>query len=227
MNHRTLFAAAIVLLLSACAPTPVAPVSQPAPTPTVASTATPTHTPTVAPTATPESASAVVFPIADYLARRTFKVFGQYVQDRFRGYHTGDDIEYGDISGEVPVYAITDGQVVVRQWVSGYGGVLVIRYRINGKTISALYGHLKLSSAKAVGSKIKKGETIAILGDANSHDTDGERKHLHFQLWEGTAIRFAGYVATKNGLKDYLDPMQFFEQHGLNVTSPTKTMSPS
>lgn len=217
MLQRAVLFSIILLLLSGCTRTVV--ISQPTPL-----ASAPQPTPVASPTLTPE-VSMVVFPIADYLARRTFKVFGQYVQDRFTGYHTGDDIEYGDIPGDVPVYAIADGQVVARQWVSGYGGIVIARYRIKGKDISALYGHLKLASAKAVGNKIKKGEAIAVLGDANSHDTDGERKHLHFQLWEGTAVRFAGYVATTAGLDVYLNPTTFFAQQGLDVTAPAAKMS--
>ena len=42
-----------------------------------------------------EEAAAAVFPVEEHFERRTFKVFGQYVQDRFVGYHAADDIEVG------------------------------------------------------------------------------------------------------------------------------------
>src|SRR3990172_8522253 len=53
--------------------------------------------------------------------RVTKKPFGIYITpqnspvqpERFRGYHTAVDIEYGDVSEEVPVYAIWDGEIVL------------------------------------------------------------------------------------------------------------------
>src|SRR6185436_7325164 len=39
------------------------------------------------------SAATAVFPMDDYVSNRTFKVFGQYVSDRFTGYHNAEDVE--------------------------------------------------------------------------------------------------------------------------------------
>lgn len=63
----------------------------------------------------------VAFPIADFEGRITKKPFGIYITpqnspvqpERFSGYHTGDDAEYGDVAADVPVYAVYDGQIVL------------------------------------------------------------------------------------------------------------------
>jgi len=89
-------------------------------------------------------------PIAEFFSRITKKPFGIYITpetspvqpDRWTGYHTGVDIEYEDIPGDVPVRAIADGEIVLNKFATGYGGVVVIRHNINGQDILALYGHL-------------------------------------------------------------------------------------
>ncbi|MDO8559969.1 MAG: hypothetical protein Q7S23_02925, partial [bacterium] len=113
---KIILAALIVIFTAGCVPanrqTVVSPTVTPGPS------ATPALQPTATPQPSPIPSTAVVLPIAGYRERRTFKVYGQYVQDRFRGYHTGDDIEYADISKDVPVFAIADGEVVAARRVN-------------------------------------------------------------------------------------------------------------
>lgn len=166
--------------------------------------------------------ASVVLPL-DYATvgyDNSFKWFGKFVNDRFYGYHAGDDFEIPDAykgnDVDVPVFAIAEGKVVYASWVSGYGGVILIQHIIDGKTITAIYGHVNIDAAKVrVGDVVTKGEQIAVLGDDKSHETDGERRHLHFSMYEGTAIRLAGYVQTEAALGDYIDPHQFFVDHGV------------
>jgi murein DD-endopeptidase MepM/ murein hydrolase activator NlpD len=166
----------------------------------------------------PPAASAVILPIVNYVTNRTVKRFGQYVHDRFTGYHTGDDVEVADKTKPVPVYAIADGKVRLVKWASGYGGVMVVAFQLGGKQINAIYGHLKLSSITLkVGDKVVKGQTLATLGDDRSHETDGERKHLHFGLYEGAALKITGYVATKADLNAWIDPQTFFTAQGIGM----------
>ncbi len=203
--------AATGLLLTACQPARVA---QPVPVPL------PARQPAPAPVPAP-----LMLPVASYREGRTFKVFGQEVHDRFSGFHTGDDVEVDNPAIEVPVVAIADGTVVLARRVSGYGGVLVIRHTIgsgpDAETVSALYGHLDLAQAPAVGAAVRQGQMIASLGDHASVETDGERKHLHFQLWPGGGVKLAGYVPTSAGLSAYLNPTTFFQTHGIAVPTAT------
>lgn len=150
-----------------------------------------------------------------------FKGFGEYVQDRFRGYHTGIDCEQGqadlEIRGitEVPVHAIADGQVAYIGRVSGYGDVVILRHSLDGKTFSTLYGHLDLGAVPLrVGDAVYKGNRIAHLGADTSEETDGERIHLHFGVWEGETIKLSGYVETPAELSGWLNPRDFLIRFG-------------
>ncbi len=164
--------------------------------------------------AEPVAGPAVVLPIDEYFERTTYKVFGQYVSDRFTGYHAGDDIEYTDTVEEVPVYAIADGVVMREGWVSGYGGLLTVKFIIEDREIYALYGHINLSSSSLlVGQEVKQGDFLANLGEGESEETDGERKHLHFALYEGGDLRVKGYVDTEAELAEWIDPSAFLSSY--------------
>ncbi len=165
--------------------------------------------------------ASVDLPIADYAARRTVKIFGQLVNDRFQGYHAADDIEYGDVAGDVPVSAVADGTVLYAGWTSGYGGLIVIAHDADGEQVSALYGHLRQSSfAVKTGDRVTRGQFLANLGTGGTTETDGERKHLHFGLYPGRALRKAGYVATKAALNTWINPQDFFARHGITLPPP-------
>ncbi|QQR55293.1 M23 family metallopeptidase [Candidatus Peregrinibacteria bacterium] len=111
--------------------------------------------------------------------------------ERFKGYHTGVDVEAGDLSEDVPVFSIADGEVFAASEVEGYGGVLVLRYSLQGETLLALYGHVDRSSLTvSVGDEVKTGQILGFLGEAYSEETDGERKHLHFALIPGEHLSY-------------------------------------
>jgi len=162
----------------------------------------------------------VALPVARAIYNPWYKHYGTFVDDgRFYGYHVGDDLETDDLRAEgvsdVPVFAMADGTVRLVDWVSGYGGVIIIAHEIDGKTISALYGHIDVESATvAVGDRVTKGEQIAILGEHLSHETDNRRMHLHFSLWEGDEVKTPGYVDDPADLAGWMDPSDFLTEHG-------------
>lgn len=162
----------------------------------------------------------LVSPMDRQTERVTKKMFGTYITpktspiqpERFTGYHTGLDFEtfVSEAKTDVPVVAACTGKVRALQTVSGYGGVLVQQCVVDGQTVTALYGHIRLSSVKQkVGSELKAGTQFAVLGTGFSSETSGERKHLHFSLHKGTAINWRGYVSTKSALGGWLDPMKY------------------
>lgn len=166
----------------------------------------------------------IVYPIDGFMERRTFKNFGEYISDRFRGYHAGDDVEYADVTEDVPVRAIFDGIVRLKERVSGYGGLVIVEHVIDGHTYHALYGHLDLATSPlTVGGTVKRGDTLGMLGDDRSAATDGERKHLHFAVYSTdstTRTRVAGYAQTPTELATWLNPTDFFIDHGLTEEPP-------
>ena len=166
-----------------------------------------------------ESDKKIIEPIAEFSQRITKKPFGIYITpetspvhpDKFDGYHTGVDIEYEDIAEDVPVYAIADGTVIVSKFASGYGGVTVIRHRVEEQSFLALYGHLDPASMASAGTRVTRGQQIAILGDGHSEETDGARKHLHFAILKKETLDIRGYVKTEEELAGWYDPLEFYE----------------
>lgn len=190
--------------------------SQPITTPPAADT--PANVNSTAP------ASDVVLPISGFYVRVTKKTFGQYITkanspvqpERFSGYHTGADAETtaDEKDADVPVYAIANGTLVLKKYASGYGGVILVKFSLNKETITAVYGHVRLSSVtKKVGDTVKKGEQLAVLGTGFSTETDGERKHLHFGLLKGPSTNIKGYVSSTAQLSPWEDPVQWLKSH--------------
>lgn len=164
-----------------------------------------------------ETRTRTLEPIEEMTKRVTKKAFGTYVRpgnspvdpEKFTGYHTAIDIEYGDVTGEVPVYAIADGVVLLSRFAAGYGGVVQIKHNISGQDYYIVYGHLRMSDMIKRGEKVKKGQKIGVLGDAYSNDTDNERKHLHFGISKTSNI--LGYVADERALSNWVDPLTFYD----------------
>jgi murein DD-endopeptidase MepM/ murein hydrolase activator NlpD len=160
-------------------------------------------------------------PVAGFYERIVKKHFGIFItpdtspvqNDRFTGYHTGVDAEFTDTTDEVPVYAITDGTIVFRGWAPGYGGLIVLRHRIDGKEVFALYGHMDPESfPPPTTTSVHRGDQIAILGEDHSHETDGVRKHIHFSIFTGEILDMRGYVQTEAELESWLNPLDFYPQ---------------
>lgn len=166
----------------------------------------------------PTSSKSLAEPITQFKERITKKPFGIYITpqtspvqpERFSGYHTGVDVEYQDVADDVPVFAISSGTIVLSKNASGYGGVLMLEFDLKGQKQTALYGHLRPSSLPEVGTKVAKGEQLAVLGTGSSPETDGERKHLHFAILSDNRIDIKGYVQSQSELSGWLDPLSLY-----------------
>ena len=160
-------------------------------------------------------------PTYEFKNRITKKPYGIFITpqtspvqpDKFTGFHNAVDIEYGDVSFDVPVRAITNGKIILSKYASGYGGVIVIRHEINNQSLVALYGHLNPEKMLPEGTNVTLGQKIGILGDGYTHETDGARKHLHFSIMPYNPedkLDIRGYVNTKEDLSKWIDPLIFF-----------------
>lgn len=166
------------------------------------------------------SASATLAePVPEFRGRITKKPFGMFITpetspvqpERFHGYHTGADAEFGDVAEDVPVFAIADGTVVKSGIAQGYGGVVAIRHVINGMPYLAVYGHLDPKTLTQNGNQVPKGAQLGILGDAFTYETGDERKHLHLGIYAGADTNIQGYVASSEELIRWSNPTVFFE----------------
>jgi murein DD-endopeptidase MepM/ murein hydrolase activator NlpD len=170
----------------------------------------PQPTPTISVKPEPKFA----LPIAEFEKRITKKPFGIYITpqnspvqpERFSGYHTGVDVEYEDTTTQVPVYAICDGEIVLRQWVGGYGATLILKCQFENQAIYVLYGHLD-SNSFTQNSQVNQSVQIAILGEGQTQTTDFERKHLHLSISKNK-LDLRGYVDNESELNQWLDPQE-------------------
>ena len=155
-------------------------------------------------------------PISNARERIIKKPFGIYVSpghspvspEKFTGYHTGVDFETlpDEQNVDVPVFAVCDGKLIYKNWLSGYGGVAVQSCTLNNQSVTVLYGHLDVSSiAPAINSRLAAGQKIGVLGRGYSTETDGERKHLHLAVHKGAAVNLRGYVQNENELNSWID----------------------
>lgn len=138
---------------------------------------------------------------------------------KYSGYHTGDDLEtfVDEKNSAVSVHSIYNGTVLKAQNVSGYGGIIVILYNINGQDYTAYFGHIDLSTAQVKsGSYVNTGDKLAELAAACSGANDNVRKHLHFAIHRGSQIDYKGYVTTKSALGAWVDPKSFLENLNTN-----------
>lgn len=163
----------------------------------------------------PKAVFQYAFPVDNFFQRLTKKPFGIYITpknspvqpEKFTGFHTGVDIEYSDVDGQVKVSSIANGEVIYSAWVSGYGGFIAIQHT----TFISVYGHLNPTSLLKTGTIVKKGQNIGTLGDAYSQQTDGERKHLHFGIVKGHKLDLRGYVQDQSELSLWTDPVTLFQ----------------
>lgn len=151
---------------------------------------------------------------AERVAKKPFGIFvtqqnSPIQPERFRGYHTGADFEIfpEELNADVAVHAVCAGKLQVKEYATGYGGVAVESCELDGRPIAVVYGHLRLASINsAVGSDLKAGGIIGLLGDAYSTETGGERKHLHLGFHKGGSVNILGYVQDKAELSGWIDP---------------------
>ena len=162
-------------------------------------------------------------PIRNAALRPVLLGFGRYVTpdqarnpihppERFAGYHVGADFEVtnDELTTDVPVFAICEGDVAYSGFAEGYGGLLVQRCELNAAPITVLYGHLSLDNLPAKSSSLQAGEQIGMLAPARSADSDGNRKHLHLGIRLGNEIDYRGYVQTPDEIENYIDPLNIF-----------------
>jgi murein DD-endopeptidase MepM/ murein hydrolase activator NlpD len=99
--------------------------------------------------------------------------------------HLGTDIVAGP--NEV-VKATLDGTVIMATWTLETGYTITIQHNNN---LLSIYKH-NAELLKKVGSKVKAGEAIAIIGNSGELTTG---PHLHFELWyNGKAVNPQDYM---------------------------------
>ncbi|MEO5804802.1 MAG: M23 family metallopeptidase [Verrucomicrobiota bacterium] len=107
-------------------------------------------------------------------------------------FHEGLDIRCmeRDKKGEPTdsVMATADGTVAYlnkKSGLSNYGNYLVLKHRLDGLEFYSLYAHIReVRSGLKVGSTVKSGEAIAVMGRTTNtrEGISKDRAHVHFEL---------------------------------------------
>ena len=105
-----------------------------------------------------------------------------YIYSGVRNVHIGVDVM---CPADTSVYSFTDGVIESAGYntaAGDYGGVVIVKYDINGRDVWVLYGHLNRLDAEAwkVGDSVKHGQIIARIG--SKKDNGGWEPHLHLQV---------------------------------------------
>lgn len=124
-----------------------------------------------------------------------------------RNIHIGIDFW---IKSGTPVLAALDGTVYGFNYNTGvgnYGPTIILEHKIENQIFYTLYGHLSLESIEdiEIGTGFKKGQQLAILGDATVNG--GYSPHLHFQIIKNMHDNISDYpgVCSKKDLDYYLE----------------------
>ena len=103
------------------------------------------------------------------------------------------------------IEAFYDGKVIASTTnMASFGHYVVIRHKIDGKSVTSLYAHLKSPSKLKKGQKVDAGTVVGIMG-ATGPVTG---KHLHFEIGRGANHPFVGWGG--DGSR-YYDPMKFIK----------------
>lgn len=221
MNYRVIILTVVIIAATAC-------IQQNVTVPQVTSTDTLVQNAT---TMQPLASDPLPVPAAqdwqsplDRLTERvTKKSFGTKVSptnspvqpERFSGYHTAIDFEIfpDEVDTVVTVKAACSGKILQRRTTAGYGGVIVQSCIYNEQPVTVVYGHLDINSViSKIGATIQVGQNLGNLGKGFSSQTDGERKHLHLGIHQGSTVSILGYVSKQADLSNWIDPLTVFDK---------------
>lgn len=89
-----------------------------------------------------------------------------------------------------PVVSAANGNVIYSDWSYDFGFMMIIAH---GRGYMTVYKHNK-SLLKNVGSSVKRGELIALLGNTGRTSSG---PHLHFEVWkDGVALDPEQYLVS-------------------------------
>lgn len=166
--------------------------------------------------------------IANYLKKQNKKVaFGGYLEKRGiysrsdyfnnpnpeteRNIHLGLDLW---VEARTSVLAAFNGEIHSfkdNTNFGDYGPTIILKHKLDGFDFYTLYGHLSRKSliGLKIGAKVKQGEIIAYLGNA---EVNGDyAPHLHFQIIRDLQGNIGDYPGVC-GLKD----LEFYKENTVN-----------
>ncbi len=115
-------------------------------------------------------------------------------------HHNGADLWGG--KEPLLVEAFYDGVVIAKaSSPAGFGHYVVLRHKIDGKSYTSLYAHLKAPSKLRLKQRVDAGAVIGIMGTSGA----STGKHLHFEIGKGATHPF---ISGGDGSR-YMNPLKF------------------
>ncbi|MBE4696194.1 M23 family metallopeptidase [Brevibacterium casei] len=147
--------------------------------------------------AEPVESARVVFPLPEgtWVPTSPFGPRTHPITGELESFHTGSDFSAPD---GTPILAAADGTVTVAEFSGGYGSLVVIEHRIDGKTLATAYAHSwEHGIHVAPGDTVRAGQHIADVGSSGM----STGPHLHFEVRDGGT----------DG--EYIDPAKWLNDH--------------
>jgi len=158
--------------------------------------------------------SSFQYPLDEYFPEIPVTVTAPPKTEGGEKYHTAED---SFAPPGTPVYAVGDGLISYSGQMGGYGWLIIIDHPV--ENVYSLYGHLSTRRWKKRSGKVKKGELIAYLGEAE--ETETMHPHIHFGLRMGQRADYpnkgdsrwmAGYTNSSPELFGWFHPSQIIGQ---------------
>lgn len=94
-------------------------------------------------------------------------------------FHEGVDLGRDFSKPSTKILAVKSGRIIENRWNNYRGWYVIIRH---DEEYSTLYQHLRAKCPLPVGSIVKAGEVIGVMGNSSDKDVLKVATHLHFEL---------------------------------------------
>ena len=124
--------------------------------------------------------------------------------------HRGIDIATPTADGNVPLYSMCNGIILVNKWNDSYGNYIIIKDNTSG--LGFLYAHMQYASPLAVGETVEIGQFVGYEGTTGN--STGIHLHLEMQDLSENEWEFNA------DLNKYINPadfMSFPNTQGISV----------
>lgn len=154
------------------------------------------------------------YPVASYWGEPVQSTYRHQIMGRatylkkLGSYHLGEDIE---ASANELVKSVTDGVVACTGLISDFGHVVMVQSLLPGtrQHITVIYGHMRSTGLATIGTLVKKGDNIGVIGTSSENGGYSEHLHVGIRVGHYAPIREDGWKTSHWGYIPLSDPQEF------------------